>query len=85
VLSDAKAEVEELKAEAVRLLDTQLAKSSAAVKKEQESELAAIQRKLEASKGSAWAAAFQKDLAFVSWFDAQVAADPANGPKEATA
>jgi hypothetical protein len=55
------------------------------VKKEQEAELAAIHRKLEASKGTPWAAAFQKDLAYISWFDGQVAADPAAGPKAATA
>jgi len=84
-LQDVKAEIEELKSEAARLLDTQLAKSSAAVKKEQEAELVAIHRKLEASKGTPWAAAFQKDLAFISWFDSQVAADPAAGPKAARA
>jgi hypothetical protein len=77
------AEVEDLKAEAARLLDTQLSKSAAAVRKEQEAALAALQRKLEASKGSPWAAAVKEDLAYQAWFDAQVAKDPVNGPRAA--
>jgi hypothetical protein len=80
-----KAEIEDLKAEATRLLDLQLGKSAEAIRKEQEVAMAALHRKLEAARGSKWAAKFQEDLAFVAWFDGAVAQDPANGPRAATA
>lgn len=82
---DAKAEIADLQAEATRLLDSQLAKSAEAVKKEQQAALSAIARRLEAAKGSAWADAYKKDLEYTAWFDAAVAADPKAGPKAATA
>lgn len=84
-LGDAKAEIEDLKAEATRLLDSQLAKSAEAVRKEQQSALAAISRKLDGAAGSAWAEAYKKDLEYTAWFDSAVAADPKAGPKAATA
>jgi hypothetical protein len=84
-IADAKAEIADLQAEATRLLDSQLAKSAEAVKKEQQAQLSAIARRLEAAKGSAWADAYKKDLEYTAWFDAAVAADPKAGPKAATA
>lgn len=84
-VADAKAEITDLQAEATRLLDSQLAKSADAVKKEQQAALSAIARRLEAAKGSAWAEAYKKDLEFTAWFDSAVAADPKAGPKAATA
>lgn len=84
-VADAKAEIEALQAEAVRLLDTQLSKSAEAVRKEQVSALAAVNRKLEAAKGTAWAEVYRKDIAFTAWFDESVAATPATGPKTAAA
>jgi hypothetical protein len=84
-VADAKAEIEGLQAEAVRLLDTQLSKSAEAVRKEQLSALAAVNRKLEAAKGTAWADMYRKDMAFTAWFDESVAASPAAGPKTAAA
>eukprot|EP00878_Enallax_costatus_P001127 GHUV01001264.1.p1 GENE.GHUV01001264.1~~GHUV01001264.1.p1 ORF type:complete len:415 (+),score=138.77 GHUV01001264.1:35-1279(+) len=84
-IADAKAEIAELQAEATRLLDSQLAKSADAVKKEQQAALASINRRLEAAKGSSWADAYRKDLEYTAWFDAAVAADPKAGPKAATA
>jgi hypothetical protein len=80
-LTDAKAEIEDLKAEAQRLLDLQLSKSADAVKKEQQAALAAVARKLEAAKGTEWAAAYKRDMAFTAWFDEAVASNPAVGPK----
>lgn len=85
MFADAKAEIAELQAEATRLLDSQLAKSADAVKKEQQSALASINRRLEAAKGSSWAVAYRKDLDYTAWFDSAVAADPKVGPKAATA
>ena len=38
-------------------------------------------KKLEASKGTKWAAQFQEDLKNIAWFDAAVAASPSSGPK----
>lgn len=84
-LQDVKAEIDDLRAEASRLLDIQLGKSAEGIRKEQEGALAALHRKLEAAKGTKWAEKFQEDLAFVSWFDGAVARDPANGPRAATA
>jgi hypothetical protein len=84
-LADAQAEIAELQAEATRLLDSQLAKSAEAVKKEQQAALAAIARKVEAGGNAAWAQGYKKDAAYVEWFDAAVAANPAVGPKAATA
>eukprot|EP00879_Flechtneria_rotunda_P001714 GHRR01001877.1.p1 GENE.GHRR01001877.1~~GHRR01001877.1.p1 ORF type:complete len:393 (+),score=143.33 GHRR01001877.1:139-1179(+) len=84
-VADAKAEIAELQAEATRLLDSQLAKSAEAVKKEQQAALAATARKLEAAKSAPWAAAYKKDLEFTAWFDKAVEANPAVGPKAATA
>ncbi|KAF8071287.1 CHX17 [Scenedesmus sp. PABB004] len=84
-LADARAEIAELQAEATRLLDSQLAKSADAVRKEQAAALAAIGRKLEAAGGADWAVAYKKDLEFTAWFDAAVAADPKAGPKAAAA
>lgn len=84
-IADAKAEIADLQAEATRLLDTQLAKTADAVKKEQQAALASINRRLEAAKGSAWAEAYRKDLEYMAWFDSAVAADPKAGPKAATA
>jgi len=69
VIWQAKAEIEDLKAEAQRLLDLQLSKSADAVKKEQQAALAAVARKLEAAKGTEWAAAYKRDMAFTAWFD----------------
>jgi hypothetical protein len=80
-----KAEIDDLRAEATRLLDLQLTKSADAIRKDHAAAMAALQRKLEAAKGTKWAAKFQEDLAFVSWFDGAVAADPANGPRAAAA
>ncbi|GBF99400.1 hypothetical protein Rsub_12333 [Raphidocelis subcapitata] len=80
-LADIKAEVEDLRAEAARLLDLQLGKSAEGIRKEHDAALAALGRKLEAAKGTKWAAKFKEDLAFVSWFDGAVAADPGNGPR----
>lgn len=84
-LADAKAEVEDLKAEATRLLDAQLSKSAGAIRKEQAAAAAAVQRKLDSARGTAWAAKYKEDLAFVSWFDGAAAQDPANGPRAASA
>lgn len=84
-LADAKAEIEEIRAEAARLIDTQLSKSAEAVKKEEQAALAAVARKLEGAAGSPWAQAYKKDLEYTAWFDAAVAADPVAGPKAATA
>lgn len=80
-LADAKAEVEELRAEAQRLLDAQLSKSAEAVRKEAAAAAAAAARKVEAAKGAAWAAAYKRDAAFTAWFDEAVAANPQAGPK----
>jgi hypothetical protein len=80
-----KAEIEDLRAEAARLLDTQLTKSAETIRKEHDAAMAALARKLEAAKGTKWAAKFQEDLAFVSWFDGAAAQDPANGPRAAAA
>ncbi|GAX72922.1 hypothetical protein CEUSTIGMA_g377.t1 [Chlamydomonas eustigma] len=80
-LADAVAEIDVLKTEATTLLDKHLTKTAETVKKEQESSLASLQKKLEASKGAAWAAKFQEDLKNIKWFDAAVAANPSSGPK----
>jgi hypothetical protein len=80
-LADVKAEIEDLKAEAVRLVDLQLGKSAEGIRKEQEVAMAALARKLEAAKGTKWAAKFKEDLDFVAWFDGAAAADPSNGPR----
>lgn len=84
-VADAKAEIEALQAEATRLLDSQLAKSAEAVRKEQAAALAAVNRRLEAAKGSAWAEAYRRDLQYTAWYDEAVAANPASGPKAAAA
>jgi hypothetical protein len=78
-----RAEIEDLRAEAARLLDAQLAKPAAAIRKDRDTALAALHRKLEAAKGTKWAAKFKEDLEFVAWFDGAAAADPANGPRAA--
>ncbi|KAI8471419.1 MAG: mitochondrial F1F0 ATP synthase associated 31.2 kDa protein [Monoraphidium minutum] len=83
-VADAKAEVEDLRADAARLLDAQLSKSADAIRKEQAAAAAAVQRKLESARGAEWAAKYQQDLAFVAWFDGAAAADPANGPRATT-
>ncbi|KAF6251705.1 mitochondrial F1F0 ATP synthase associated 31.2 kDa protein [Scenedesmus sp. NREL 46B-D3] len=83
-IADAQAELAELQAEATRLLDSQLAKSAQAVKKEQQAALAAIARKVEAGGREVWAQGYKKDAEYVEWFDAAVAANPAAGPKAAT-
>lgn len=80
-----RAEIEDLRSEAARLLDAQLSKPAPAARKEQEAAMAALQRKLEAARGTKWAAKFQEDLKFVEWFDSAVAADPANGPRATAA
>lgn len=80
-LADVKAEIAELQAEATRLLDAHLSKTSEQVRKEQETSMAALVRKLEVAKGSKWAAKYQEDLRYLDWFDAKVAADPVNGPR----
>lgn len=84
-LSDIKAEIEDLKADATRLLDAQLSKSAEAIRKEQATAAAAVGRRLDSAKGTKWAAKYQEDLDFVAWFDAAAAQDPANGPRAATA
>lgn len=84
-LQDARAEVDDLRAEAARLLDAQLAKPAEAARKEHEAAAAALQRKLDAAKGEAWAERFRQDLEFVRWFDGAVAKDPSNGPRAAAA
>lgn len=76
-----KAELEDLKADAARLVDIQLTKTADTIKKEVEQQQAGLLRKLEASKGTKWAQMLQRDLQFMEWFDAQVAQDPANGPR----
>ena len=48
--ADAKAELEDIKAEATRLLDSQLAKSAEAVRKEAAAAEAAIKRRLDAAQ-----------------------------------
>ncbi|KIY97475.1 hypothetical protein MNEG_10485, partial [Monoraphidium neglectum] len=80
-----KAEIADLRAEATRLLDTQLSKSAEGIRKEQAAAAAAVTRKLEAARGTKWAAKYQEDLAFVSWFDGAAAQDPAGGPRAAAA
>jgi hypothetical protein len=80
-VADAKAEIEVLKTEAATLLDKHLTKTADQVKKEASASLAALQKKLEASKGAPWAAQFQADLKNIAWFDSQVLAAPAVGPK----
>lgn len=80
-----KAEIEDLRAEAARLLDAQLGKSAEAIRKDHAAAMAALTRKLDAAKGTKWAAKFKEDLDFVAWFDGAVAADPANGPRAASA
>lgn len=84
-VADAKAELEDIKAEATRLLDSQLAKSAEAVRKEAAAAEAAIKRRLDAAQGAPWAEAYKRDLAYTAWFDDAVAADPKTGPKAATA
>lgn len=79
-LQDAAAEISELQAEATRLLDVHLSKTAEQVRKEQEAALAALTRKLDAAKGARWAAQYQEDLKYLSWFDSKVAADPRSGP-----
>jgi hypothetical protein len=80
-LADVKAELEDLKAEAVKLLDGHLSKSADAVRKEQQAALNALTRKLEAARGTKWAAKYQQDLQYLQWFDAKVAENPASGPR----
>lgn len=58
---------------------------TAQVRKEQSAAMAAMMKKLEASKGAKWAEQFAKDLKYVSWYDGAVAANPTAGPKAATA
>lgn len=84
-LQDARAEIDDLRAEAARLLDAQLAKPAEAARKERDAAAAALQRKLEAARGEAWAERFKRDLEFVQWFDNAAARDPANGPRAAAA
>jgi hypothetical protein len=79
-LADAQAEIAELQAEATRLLDSQLAKSAEAVKKEQQAALAEFARKVEAGGNAAWAQGYKKDAAYVEWFDVAVAANPGRWP-----
>lgn len=80
-VADAKAELDSLQAEAVSLMDKHLGKTAEQVRKEQEAALASLQRKIENAKGAKWAAEFQADLKSLSWFDSQVAANPAVGPR----
>jgi len=51
------------------------------VRKDQESSLASLLKKLDSAKGSKWAEKFQQDLKNIAWFDAAVAASPVAGPK----
>lgn len=84
-VADATAELEVLKTEATALLDRHLAKSAEQIRTEQAAALAALKKKIDAAKGTAWATQFQKDLEALAQFDEQVAADPINGPKVAVA
>jgi len=80
-VADATSEIEVLKAEAASLLDKHLAKTADEVRKDQESSLASLVKKLDSAKGSKWAEKFQQDLKNIAWFDAAVAASPVAGPK----
>lgn len=84
-VADATAELNALRTEATVLLDKHLSKSAEQIRKEQAAALAALQRKIDAAKGSAWAVQYAKDLQAVAAYDAAVAADPVNGPKVAVA
>ncbi|KAG1665964.1 hypothetical protein FOA52_003188 [Chlamydomonas sp. UWO 241] len=84
-VADATTEVEAMKATASAVLDKHLSKTAVAVRKEAAASMAALTRRLDTSKGQAWAAAYQADLKIIEWFDAQVAASPKVGPKVASA
>lgn len=82
-VADATAELDVLRTEATALLDRHLSKSADQIRKEQEATLAALQKRIDGAKGADWAVQFQKDLQNLAWFDSQVAANPAAGPKVA--
>lgn len=79
-VADAAAEVAVFRAEATSLLDKHLTKTVEQVRKEQAATLATLQRRIDGARGAKWATEFQQDLKNIAWFDAAVAADPANGP-----
>lgn len=62
-----------------------LSKSADQIRKDQAAALSALQRKIEAAKGAAWAQQAAKDLKAIADYDAAWAADPVNGPKVAVA
>ena len=80
-MTDAKAELDSLQADATALLDKHLGKTVAQVRKEQSAALAALQKRIEGAKGAPWAAQFTADLQALKWYDQQVAANPAVGPQ----
>jgi len=82
-LVDARAELDALRSEATRALDAHLRKAPGAAKAEREAAAAALLRRVEASKGEAWADRLREDMAYGEWFDAKVAAAPAEGPRAA--
>lgn len=80
-LKDAVAELESLKVDATALLDKHLSKTAEQVRKEQETAMAQLHKKIDNAKGAKWAEQFKQDINFVKWFDNTVSSNPASGPR----